>query len=104
MSEEDIPVVDAEPVESSSGSSTGWGGALVHSFGHGLIQAPIDGVREVVNKMAGTKVIPKVQLVQPPDRHEITSAEWQASKVGAGAGLLAAGLVVIKLISRGRII
>jgi|GEM_PF-1396553 len=120
-SDEDIPVVDAEPVsesedhegnedcserksedcgEKTAAASNGWAGTLVHSFGHGLIQAPIDGVREVVNTLAGSKVVPKVQIVEPPDRHEVTTPEWQAGKIGAGAGLLAAGLVISRLIFR----
>ncbi|MBK9144573.1 MAG: hypothetical protein IPM23_18940 [Candidatus Melainabacteria bacterium] len=110
-SDEDIPVVDAEPVNESedhegeggdktAAASNNWAGTLVHSFGHGLIQAPIDGVREVVNTLAGSKVVPKVQIVEPPERHEVTTPQWQAGKIGAGAGLLAAGLVISRLIFR----
>ncbi|HEY9785482.1 MAG TPA: hypothetical protein V6D17_08785 [Candidatus Obscuribacterales bacterium] len=78
-------------------------GAFVHSFGHTLIQAPIDGVSEVVNTCAGKRVIPKIELVKRPERAEFSSGKWQAQQLGSGAGLVTGFLLLLRL-ARGRIL
>lgn len=104
---EKIPVIDAELVDTYQES---WlvehdqkriAGAFVHSFGHSFIQGPIDGVTEIVNKFAGSKVVPQVEIVKKPEKAEVSTNEWHAQKMGSGAGLIAAGLVIIRLM-RGR--
>jgi len=127
---EDIPVVEAESVdeknedqderdenaesvENSENSENfedtcqveGSGdivGEFVYSFGHGFVQAPIDGVREIVNTLSGTKIVPKIEVVKPPKKKEIATPEWQAQKVGAGCGLIVSLVVISNMISKGR--
>lgn len=120
---EEIPVVDAEPVENmnedeeskdeentesshteSDDNMGNLAGEFAYSFGHGFVQAPIDGVREVVNTIAGTKIVPKVEVVKKPEKKEIATAEWNAQKVGSGCGLIASIVVISSLLTRGRII
>lgn len=83
-------------------SSSGVAGNFVHSFGHALVQAPIDGVREVVNGISRTKIVPKIEIVKPPEKAEIATPEWEAQKFGTGAGLIAALFVIGSLLSRRR--
>ncbi len=106
-SNEENEPIEGEPVESSSSckSSTGgdnnMAGAFVNAFGHALVQTPFDITREVVNGLAGKKVVPKVELVKAPEKQEdVTSAEWQAQKVGSAAGMIGAGMIVGKIISK----
>lgn len=127
---EDIPVVEAESVDeknedrderdereknaesSESGAdyedtcrtedSGDIVGEFVYSFGHGFVQAPIDGVREIVNTLSGTKIVPKIEVVKPPRKKEIATPEWQAQKVGAGCGLIVSLVVISNMISKGR--
>lgn len=97
---DDAQIFEAEHVDTGTGIGNGYAGAFVHSFGHALIQAPIDGVREVVNTLSGTKIIPQVELVKAPEKAEISTPEWEAQKLGTGAGLITAFIVVAKLLSR----
>jgi len=95
-SEHSDSVIQAEPVETDKPNCAG---AFVHSFGHSLIQGPIDGVTEVVNKFTGN-MLPKIQVIKPPEKKEIGSAEWEAQKVGSGAGLIAMLFVIGALMRR----
>jgi hypothetical protein len=97
---DDVQVFEAEHVDSCSKVSSGYAGAFVHSFGHALVQAPIDGVREVVNTLSGTKIIPKVEVVKAPEKAEISTPEWEAQKFGTGAGLITGLIIIAKLLSR----
>ncbi|MBI1270715.1 hypothetical protein GC174_09800 [bacterium] len=127
---EDIPVVEAESIDEKNedrdekderekraeGSDSGADyedtcrmddsgdivGEFVYSFGHGFVQAPIDGVREIVNTLSGTKIVPKIEVVKPPKKKEIATPEWQAQKVGAGCGLIVSLVVISNMISKGR--
>lgn len=99
-SNDDFQVYVAEPVDLEK--TKGYAGNLVHSFGHSLVQGPIDGVREVVNTLSGTKIIPNIQLIKPPERAEVSTPEWEAQKIGSGAGLLAAGMIIIGFLVRRR--
>lgn len=97
-------LIEGEPVEpASSKTATGenMAGAFVNAFGHALVQTPFDLTREVVNGLAGKKVVPKVELVKQPEKQEdVTTAEWQAQKVGSAAGMISAAMVVGKIISK----
>ncbi len=93
-----VQVCDAEPERLECSKETV--GVFVHSFGHSLIQGPIDGVREVVNKMSGTNIVPKIELIKPPERAEIATPEWEAQKWGSGAGLVVAGYLLIRFLFR----
>ncbi len=102
---EDIPVIDAEPMDSYDDmlvetDSRQLANTFIHSFGHSLIQGPIDGVTEIVNKMSGKKVIPKLEVVKAPDKAEMSTSQWHAQKMGSGAGLMAAGFLILSLLRR----
>ncbi len=97
----DETTIDIEQEEEVC-SPTDCAGAFVHSFSHSLVQGPIDGVAEVVNTIAGKRVIPKVEVVKPPERAEIGTNRWQAQKAGSGAGIIACLFVIGSLLSRGR--
>lgn len=73
---------------------------FLHSMGHSVIQAPIDGVREVVNTLTGKRIIPKIEIIKKPEPAEITSSKWQAQKLGTTAGLLTAGFLLVKVLTR----
>lgn len=78
-------------------------GGFTESFAHTLIQGPVDGVRDIVNTCANKAVIPKVQLVKEPERHNVGSGAWQAQRVGQAAGLVSMFIVVGNLLTRRRI-
>jgi hypothetical protein len=78
-------------------------GGFTESFAHTLIQGPVDGVRDIVNTCVNHGVIPKIQLVKPPEKHEVGSNAWQAQRVGQVAGLLSMFYLIGSLISRRRI-
>jgi len=78
-------------------------GGFTESFAHTLIQGPVDGVRDIVNTCANKAVIPKVQLVKEPERHNVGSGAWQAQRVGQAAGLVSMAIVIGNLITRRRI-
>lgn len=73
-------------------------GAFAHSLGHTVIQAPIDGVREVVNKLASKDVIPKVELVKEPEKAEYGSLNWNAQQLGKGVGFVASFFIIGRLL------
>lgn len=98
-SNDDSQIFEAEHIDPDRKTS-GYAGNFMHSFGHALVQAPIDGVREVVNTLSHTKVIPKIEIVKPPEKAEISTPEWEAQKFGTGAGLIAGLLIIAKLMSR----
>lgn len=97
---DDVQVFEAEHVSDKPAGNMA--GAFVHSFGHALVQAPIDGVREVVNKLSGTKIIPKIEIVKTPEKAEIATPEWEAQKIGTGAGLIAGLFIIAGLLTRRR--
>ena len=121
---EDIPVVEAEPVENASEEEESkehkeeetessepieetediqeLAGEFMHSFSHGFVQAPIDGVREIVNTLSGTKIVPKVEVIKKPEKKEIATTEWNVQKVGSGCGLIASLIVIGNMITKGR--
>ncbi len=107
-SKEENEPIEGEPVESSSSSQSACGenmaGAFVNAFGHAIVQTPFDVTREVVNGLAGKKIVPKVEFVKAPEKKEdVTSAEWQAQKVGSAAGMIGASMVILKLLTKIRI-
>lgn len=105
-SKKENELIEGEPVEqasTSSKSATGenMAGAFANAFGHALVQTPFDLTREVVNTMAGKKVVPKVEFVKPPQKEEdVTSGQWQAQKVGSACGMMSAAFVVGKIITK----
>jgi len=101
-SNDDSQVFEAEHIDSDRKASGSYAGNFVHSFGHALVQAPIDGVREVVNTLSNSKIVPKIEIVKPPEKAEISTPEWEAQKFGTGAGLVAGLLIIAKILSSRR--
>jgi hypothetical protein len=75
-------------------NSGNFAGAFVQSLGHAVIQGPIDGVREIVNKITDKETIPKVHLVDEPVKQEFGSPAWTGQQLGKGAGTIAMLLLV----------
>ena len=75
-------------------------GQFVHALGHTVIQGPIDGGREVVNKFSDKEVVPKVQIVQAPEKAEYGTPAWNGQQLGKGAGLLGVLIIVGRLLIR----
>jgi hypothetical protein len=73
-------------------------GPFIHSFGHTLIQGPIDITREVVNTVCDKKVIPKVEFVKPPERSSYGSNSWTAQQIGKGAGFFGMLLLLSRIV------
>ncbi len=76
-------------------------GKFTHSFAHTLIQGPIDGVREVVNTCSGKNIVPDIKLISKPEKAEYGSPEWNAQRLGSGAGIVS-GLFILGNILSGR--
>jgi hypothetical protein len=100
MTSNDDQVFEAEHIDFDRKPSSSYAGNFVHSFGHALVQAPIDGVREVVNKLSNSKIVPKIEIVKAPEKAEVSTPEWEAQKFGTGAGLVAGLLILAKLMTR----
>lgn len=81
-----------------SGSGLGHLAKLAgHSFLHAAVQAPAEGLVQLVNKGAENahlgKVLPDVHLVEAPERHEFGTWEWGAQTIGSGVGMVAPFLI-----------
>jgi len=63
-------------------------GGFVHSFGHSLIQGPIDGVREIVNTITSKEVVPKVEIVKSPEKADHGTPAWTGQQLGKTAGII----------------
>ena len=71
-----------------SKKETNFVGPFIHSLGHSFVQGPIDGVREIVNTISDKDVIPKVQLVKPPEKAEHGTPAWTGQQLGKAAGVI----------------
>jgi len=91
------PINEAQQRDKENGN---FAGEFVHALGHSFIQAPIDGVREVVNTFSDREVIPKVQLVQAPKKAEYGTPAWQGQQIGKTAGLVGVLLLAGRVLSR----
>ncbi|HEY9719344.1 MAG TPA: hypothetical protein V6C69_17840 [Trichormus sp.] len=85
---------------SSSGSSedqdkkdNNFAGAFVNSFGHSLIQGPIDGVREIVNTISDKELVPKIEVVKRPEKAEHGTPAWTGQQLGKTVGVI--GMLVL---------
>jgi hypothetical protein len=72
-------------------------GGFVHSFGHSLVQGPIDGVREIVNKISDKDLVPKVEIVKPPEKAEHGTPAWTGQQLGKTAGVIGMLLIIGRL-------
>ncbi len=64
------------------------------SFVYSALQAPVDGLTEVVNHITASKILPRLKLVEPPEQQPFASKEWLATTIGSGFGMVAPFLLV----------
>jgi hypothetical protein len=84
---------DKEKEMQQEKENSNFAGSFVQSLGHSVIQGPIDGVREIVNKCSDKEVIPKVELVKRPKKAEYGSPAWQGQQLGSAAGVI--GIIIV---------
>lgn len=60
---------------------------LGNSAAYSLIQAPLNGIVQGVDKSFGTEVLPSVQLIEPHTKAEFLSRNWHAQEIGNGVGM-----------------
>jgi len=91
-------------VESKFGADTFLGPSaetnVLEEFGRSAafsgVQAPIDGMSQLANKVAGSKIIPDFQIISAPMQAEFGSTNWHAQQIGGAVGMLAPFLAVNK--------
>lgn len=59
-----------------------------NSFLHSLVQAPANGLAQMVDKGFGTNVLPSIQIIDAPKEAEFFSRNWHAQQVGQAAGMI----------------
>ncbi len=67
------------------------------AFLHSAIQSPMEGVTQLVNKVADREVLPCPKLIDAPDPVQFGSKAWVAETVGSGLGMVAPFLVTEKV-------
>lgn len=58
------------------------------SFLHSLVQSPANGLAQIVDKTAGTNILPSIQLIDAPKEAEFFSKNWHAQQIGQSAGMI----------------
>jgi hypothetical protein len=71
-------------------------GDFLRSAAYSGIQAPIEGVSQLVNKTVGSNVIPEVRMIDAPKHAEFGSTRWHAQTIGGAVGMLAPFMAVNK--------
>ncbi|CAN5175848.1 hypothetical protein BH10CYA1_BH10CYA1_39410 [soil metagenome] len=71
-------------------------GDAVHSALYTAIQEPVSGVTQIVDEVAGTKLLPKVQFLSAPVQAQFGTADWHAQQVGSAVGMLLPFMLVGK--------
>lgn len=69
------------------------GQALLYS----AVQSPMDGVTQLVNKVAEREVLPCPSLIDAPDPAKFGSKAWYAETIGSGLGMVAPYLLTEKV-------
>lgn len=64
-------------------------GEFIHSTAYAGIQQTTDGVSQLVNKAAGTELIPHVDIINKPEAAEKWSPEWFMQQAGTVTGTVA---------------
>ena len=82
----DRPLLSAELLEPTKQANVAedTGRAFLHS----LIQSPLNGAVQIVDKVADCNILPKVQFIQPPRHAEFGTLNWHAQQVGQAAGMV----------------
>ncbi|MBS1954335.1 MAG: hypothetical protein JST89_09115 [Cyanobacteria bacterium SZAS-4] len=71
-------------------------GDAVHSALYTAVQEPISGITQIVDQVAGTKLLPKVQFLDAPVAAKFGTADWHAQTVGSAVGMLLPFMLVGK--------
>lgn len=67
------------------------------AFLHSTIQSPMEGVTQLVNKVADREILPCPKLIEAPDPVQFGSKAWVAETVGSGLGMVAPFLLTEKV-------
>jgi len=82
----DPPVSKANLDQVSSNSAiTEFAGHCLDSLKYNLVQAPVSGITQIVDHVAGTNYLPKVQMFEPPKASEVGTAAWVGDVAGGTA-------------------
>lgn len=68
-----------------------------HSLVYSAIQSPINGVVQLVDKVRGTNVLPRVQMLSAPSEAASGTAEWHGQVLGGAAGVAIDFMVLRRL-------
>ncbi|MBY0550036.1 MAG: hypothetical protein K2W95_22365 [Candidatus Obscuribacterales bacterium] len=58
------------------------------AFLHSLVQSPANGLAQIVDKVAGSNILPSIQLIDAPKEQEFFSRNWHAQQIGQAAGMI----------------
>ncbi|CAN5264134.1 hypothetical protein BH10CYA1_BH10CYA1_36110 [soil metagenome] len=67
------------------------------AFLHSAIQSPMEGVTQLVNKVADREVLPCPKLIDAPDPVQFGGKAWVAETIGSGLGMVAPFLLTEKV-------
>lgn len=71
------------------------------SLKYNLIQAPVSGVTQIVDHVADTNFLPKVQMFEPPKASEVGSAAWLGDVTGGTVAAAVPFIVFHKVVGPG---
>ncbi len=77
-----------DDVISSARGAAGVGEDFLRSIGYSAVQAPVEGLTQLTNHVAGKELLPKVQIVNAPSRAEFGTVNWHLQQVGGAIGLV----------------
>lgn len=72
------------------------GAELLHSAAYAGLQAPLSGIAQLTDRVAGTNFLPSVTFMDAPKEQEFLSEKWHAQQVGAMLGMTAPFLLLHK--------
>ncbi|MBI2809696.1 MAG: hypothetical protein HYX67_02535 [Candidatus Melainabacteria bacterium] len=67
------------------------------AFLHSAIQSPMEGVTQLVNKVADRELLPCPKFIDAPDPAQFGSKAWFAETIGSGLGMVAPFLLTEKV-------
>lgn len=91
MSDQDSQMGDLEASQSQLAkhdSFTEIAAVTAHSALFTAFQEPVNGFAQAMDKLADTSFLPKVQLLDAPEKTQFGSKEWFAQQVGGAVGTL----------------
>lgn len=90
MSENDLPSLTRDELLASSKSSSQrlLESPFVNAAAHTLVQGPVDALSQVIDKTAGTNLLPSLRLIPEAKKTEFGSGEWFQQTVGGAVGAL----------------